>query len=224
MPGASRAVCILAMAGTAIVAAACGGGGENGSTSASLPAGCQQVAKPPPKHRELKRPALTVTRGERLDATVDTSCGRFDIRLDTAGFPQTVNSFVYLARKGFYDDTIFHRIVPHFVVQGGDPLQTGHGGPGYTVTERPPANSTYTLGTVAMARTPVEPPGRSGSQFFIVTAADAGLPANYAILGDVSSGLGVVKRIGKLGDPESGDAGSPLATVVIRRVTIHGSN
>jgi cyclophilin family peptidyl-prolyl cis-trans isomerase len=211
------------MAGTAIVAVACGGD-ENGSTSASLPSGCEQVAKPPPKHRELKRPRLTVTRGEGLDATVDTSCGPFDIRLDTAGFPRTVNSFVYLARKGFYDDTIFHRIVPHFIVQGGDPLQTGHGGPGYTVTERPPANSTYTLGTVAMAKTPVEPPGRSGSQFFIVTAADAGLPANYAILGEVSSGLDVVKRIGKLGDPESGDAGSPLATVVIRRIIIHGSN
>jgi peptidyl-prolyl cis-trans isomerase B (cyclophilin B) len=223
MPGASRAVCILAMAGTALVAAACGGGGEDGSTSASLPAGCEQVAKRPPKHRELKRPPRTVTRGERLNATVDTSCGRFDIRLDTAGFPRTVNSFVYLARKGFYDDTIFHRIVPHFIVQGGDPLQTGRGGPGYTVTERPPANSTYTLGTVAMAKTPVEPPGRSGSQFFIVTVADAGLPANYAILGKVNSGLDVVKRIGKLGDPASGDAGSPLETVVIRRIMIHGS-
>jgi cyclophilin family peptidyl-prolyl cis-trans isomerase len=108
-------------------------------------------------------------------------------------------------------------------VQGGDPLQTGRGGPGYTVTERPPANSTYTLGTVAMAKTPVEPAGRSGSQFFIVTAADAGLPSNYAILGKVSSGLDVVQRIGKLGDPASGDAGSPLATVVIRRIMIHGS-
>ena len=73
-----------------------------------------------------------------------------------------------------------------------------------------------------MAKTAVEPPGSSGSQFFVVTAADAGLPPNYAILGKVSSGLDVVKRIGKLGDPASGDAGHPLATVVIRQIMIHG--
>jgi cyclophilin family peptidyl-prolyl cis-trans isomerase len=157
-----------------------------------------------------------------LTATIETSCGRFDIRLDTSGFPKTVNSFAYLAKKGFYDDTIFHRIVPHFIVQGGDPLQNGRGGPGYTVTEKPPDNTTYTMGTVAMAKTAVEPAGRSGSQFFVVTAADAGLPPNYAILGKVSSGFDVMKRIGKLGDPASGDTGTPLATVVVRRIAIHG--
>jgi cyclophilin family peptidyl-prolyl cis-trans isomerase len=216
-------VCILAIAGMALAPAACGGGGNDPSTSDPLVSGCKEVAKPPPRHVDLERPEASVMRGERLTATVQTSCGRFDIRLDTAGFPRTVNSFVYLARKGVYDDAIFHRIVPHFIVQGGDPLQTGRGGPGYTVTERPPADTTYRLGTVAMAKTPVEPSGRSGSQFFIVTAADAGLPPMYAVLGKVSSGLAVVERIGKLGDPESGDTGSPLATVVIRRIIVHGS-
>lgn len=215
----SRALCILAAAGGALAIAACGGGGD-ASTGASLPAGCKQVSKPPPKHRELKRPSQTIRTGERLNAVVDTSCGRFEIRLDTAEFPKTANSFAYLARKGFYDETIFHRIVPRFIVQGGDPLQNGHGGPGYTVTEPPPPNARYTMGTVAMAKTAVEPPGRSGSQFFVVTAANAGLPPNYAILGKVTSGLDVVKRIGKLGDPASGDAGKPLATVVVRRITV----
>jgi peptidyl-prolyl cis-trans isomerase B (cyclophilin B) len=217
-----RSACLLAITAAATALAACGGGGGESSPSATLPPGCQQVSKPPPKHRELTRPPHTVQPGERLTATVETSCGRFDIRLDTSGFPKTVNSFAYLAKKGFYDDTIFHRIVPHFIVQGGDPLQNGQGGPGYTVTEKPPANTTYTMGTVAMAKTAVEPAGRSGSQFFVVTAADAGLPPNYAILGKVSSGFDAVKRIGKLGDPASGDTGTPLATVVVRRIAIHG--
>jgi peptidyl-prolyl cis-trans isomerase B (cyclophilin B) len=217
-----RAASLLALVGVTFALAACGGGGDTTSTGASLPTGCQQVAKPRPKKTQLKRPKQTVTRGESLTATVDTSCGSFDIRLDTAESPQTVNSFVYLAKKGFYDDTIFHRIVPHFVIQGGDPLQTGEGGPGYNVTEAPPHNATYRMGTVAMAKGSVEPSGRSGSQFFVVTAADAGLPPNYAILGKVSSGFDVVKRIGTLGDAASGSAGTPLATVVIRRITVRG--
>jgi peptidyl-prolyl cis-trans isomerase B (cyclophilin B) len=217
----SRAAPLLALTGATLLLAACGGGG-NTSTSAGLPPGCQQVPKPPAKHRELERPPQTVQPGERLTATVETSCGSFDIRLDTTGFPRTVNSFVYLAKKGFYDDTMFTRIVPHFVIQGGDPSQTGSGGPGYTVTERPPQDTSYTEGTVAMAKGSVEPPGRSGSQFFIVTVPNAGLPPNYALLGKVSAGFDVVKRIGTLGDPASGDTGAPLATVVVRRITVHG--
>jgi peptidyl-prolyl cis-trans isomerase B (cyclophilin B) len=214
-----RSACLVAVAWTAVALAACGGSGGEPSAVATQ---CEQASKPPPRHRELKRPRQTVQQGQSLTATVDTSCGRFDIGLDTARFPKTVNSFVYLAKKGFYDDTIFHRIVPGFIVQGGDPLQNGHGGPGYTVTEMPPRNTTYTKGTVAMAKTAVEPAGRSGSQFFIVTAADAGLPPNYAILGKVTSGFDVVKRISKLGDPASGDTGTPLATVVVRRITVQG--
>jgi peptidyl-prolyl cis-trans isomerase B (cyclophilin B) len=215
-----RAAPLLALAWATAALAACGGGDGGTSTAAAdLPHGCQQVAKPPPKKRQLKRPAQTVQAGDRLTAIVDTSCGRFDIRLDTAESPKTVNSFVYLARKGFYDDTIFHRIVRDFIIQGGDPLQNGHGGPGYSITETPPPNATYRMGAVAMAKTSVEPAGRSGSQFFVVTAADAGLPPKYAILGKVSSGFDVVKKIGSLGDPAS-KTGTPLATVVIHRITI----
>jgi len=164
----------------------------------------------------------TVTPGEKLTATVDTSCGNFEIQLDTSSSPKTVNSFAYLSKKGLYDDTTFNRIVPHFVIQGGDPLQNGSGGPGYSVVEPPPHNATYQMGTVAMAKTAVAPRGQSGSQFFVVTAADAGLPPNYAILGKVISGMDVVKRIGTLGDPASGDLGTPLATVVIRRISVSG--
>ena len=216
-----NALPLVALAVSAVALAACGGGAES-TAGAGLPPGCQQVSKPPPEHRQLKRPPQTVQPGERLTATVETSCGRFDIRLDTTASPKTVNSFVYLAKKGFYDDTIFHRIVPGFVVQGGDPLQNRQGGPGYTITEKPPPNTTYTKGTVAMAKTSVEPAGRSGSQFFIVTQAVANLPPIYAILGKVSSGYDVVKNIDKLGDRASGSTGTPLATVLVRRITIHG--
>jgi cyclophilin family peptidyl-prolyl cis-trans isomerase len=215
------AALFLALAGTAMVVAGCGSGDEGKSTSGSLPDGCEQVAKPPPKKRQLDRPPQTVTAGESLTATVDTSCGSFEIALDTSGSPRTVNSFVFLARKGFYDDTAFHRIVPGFIVQAGDPLGNGRGGPGYSVTEAPAGNTTYRRGTVAMAKAPVEPAGRSGSQFFVVTAADAGLPPDYAILGDVSSGFDVVKRIESLGDRASGQTGTPTDTVVIRKIAVN---
>jgi len=217
-----RTVPLLALAGATLAISACGGGGGSTSTGPSLPSGCEQVSKPPPQHRHLKKPKQTVTRGEKLTATVDTSCGRFEIQLDTSSSPKTVNSFAYLSKKGFYDDTTFNRIVPHFVIQGGDPLQNGSGGPGYSVVEPPPQNASYRMGTVAMAKTAVAPRGQSGSQFFVVTAADAGLPPNYAILGKVISGMDVVKRIGTLGDPASGDLGTPLATVVIRRISVSG--
>jgi cyclophilin family peptidyl-prolyl cis-trans isomerase len=216
------AALLLALAGMAVLVAGCGGGEEAKSTSGSLPEGCKQAAKPPPNRKQLARPPQTVTAGESLMATVDTSCGSFEITLDTTESPRTVNSFVYLARKGFYDDIAFHRIVPGFIVQAGDPLGNGTGGPGYSITEAPPGNTTYRKGAVAMAKTPVEPEGRSGSQFFIVTAADAGLAPQYAILGEVTSGFDAVKRIDSLGDKASGQTGTPKETVVIRDITVSG--
>jgi peptidyl-prolyl cis-trans isomerase B (cyclophilin B) len=211
----------LAFALAALALACCGGGGGD-STSVALPAGCHEAHNPPPKHVNLKPPKSRVKPSQRLVAAVDTSCGRFEIALDTKDSPKTVSSFVYLARRGIYDDTIFHRIVPNFVIQGGDPLGTGTGGPGYSVDEPPPANVEYRRGTVAMVRTQAEPPGRSGSQFFVVTAADAGLPPSYALLGRVISGMGVVDRIGSLGDAASGETGTPRATVVIRKIAVGG--
>jgi cyclophilin family peptidyl-prolyl cis-trans isomerase len=206
----------------AMVAAACGGGEEATSTSGSLPEGCEQVKDPPAKHRQLERPPQTVTAGENLTATVDTSCGSFELALEVSESPRTVNSFVHLARKGFYDDTAFHRIVPGFIIQAGDPLGNGRGGPGYSVTEAPPGTTTYRRGTVAMAKTAIEPAGRSGSQFFVVTAADAGLAPEYAILGEVTAGFDVVRRIESLGNRASGQTGTPKDTIVIHGITISG--
>jgi peptidyl-prolyl cis-trans isomerase B (cyclophilin B) len=169
---------------------------------------------PAPKQVHLSRP--TATLHGPATATVETSCGSFEIALEVARAPKTTSSFVYLARKGVYDDTLFHRIVPGFVIQGGDPTGSGTGGPGYFVDEPPPQDLSYTRGIVAMAKSPVEPPGRSGSQFFVVTEADAGLTPDYALLGHVTSGMDVVQRIEQLGSA----TGRPKAPVVIRRVTI----
>ena len=200
-----------------LLVAGCGGGGGESSTTAALPTGCSQVQAPPPKDVHLSRPTATL-RGPAT-ATVETSCGSFTIALDVERAPKTTSSFAYLARQGVYDDTIFHRIAPGFVIQGGDPTETGRGGPGYFVDEPPPRNLSYTQGTVAMAKSAAEPPGRSGSQFFVVTVPDAGLTPDYALVGKVSRGFDVVQRIEQLGTP----SGIPRNPVVIRRVTIRGS-
>jgi peptidyl-prolyl cis-trans isomerase B (cyclophilin B) len=223
MPGARVAFGALIRARTAAAAtlgllllAGCGGGGDETSTSSALPAGCTQVQAPPPKDVHLSRP--TATLNGPATATVTTTCGTFTIALDTTRAPKTSSSFAYLARQGVYNDTVFHRIVPGFVIQGGDPTGTGSGGPGYFVDEPPPRDLSYTRGIVAMAKTPAEPPGRSGSQFFVVTVPDAGLTPDYALVGRVSSGFDVVQRIEQLGTA----SGAPKAPVVIRRVTIKG--
>jgi cyclophilin family peptidyl-prolyl cis-trans isomerase len=206
---------IVAIVVVAAILISRGGGSDDSSTTAS-PGGCKQVEAPAPKKVSLKAPPQTVKKGEKLTAAVETSCGSFDIALDSSKAPKTVNSFAYLSEKGFYDDLTFHRIAPGFVIQGGDPLGTGLGGPGYTVVEKPPANLSYTKGIVAMAKSSAEPPGSSGSQFFIVTGADAGLPPEYALVGKVSQGIDVVERIGKLGTP----AEKPKQTVLIEKITI----
>ena len=193
------------------------GSGSGGDTTAAASAdGCERVEAPKPKQITLSAPKQTVKKGEKLTAVVETSCGTFDIALDTTRAPKTTNSFAFLADRGFYDNLTFHRIAPEFVIQGGDPLGDGTGGPGYSVDEKPPANLSYTKGIVAMAKSSAEPPGRSGSQFFVVTTADAGLPPEYALLGKVTKGYDVVARIGKLGTP----AQKPKQTVLIDKITI----
>jgi peptidyl-prolyl cis-trans isomerase B (cyclophilin B) len=221
--GSDRRLIILAvfaLIAVAVVAAILisrsgGDDGDDSTTTASANR-CKEVEAPKPKRVSLSAPQQTVEKGEKLTAIVETSCGTFDIALDTTRAPKTTNSFAYLAEEGFYDDLSFHRVAPGFVIQGGDPLGTGTGGPGYSVDEKPPANLSYTKGTVAMAKTSAEPPGRSGSQFYVVTAADAGLPPEYALVGKVDEGYDVVERIDKLGTPSE----KPKQTVLIEKMTI----
>jgi cyclophilin family peptidyl-prolyl cis-trans isomerase len=207
---------VLAVGVVAAIAIAGGGGDDDGSATTAGAPGCEEVEAPEPKDVGYGKPRQTVKAGESLTAVVATSCGEFEIALDSRRAPKTVNSFVFLSEKGFYDGLTFHRVAPGFVIQGGDPTGSGAGGPGYSVDEQPPGSLAYTKGVVAMAKSPAEPPGRSGSQFFVVLNADAGLPPEYALVGRVEKGLGVVERIGELGTP----AEEPSQTVTIEEISI----
>jgi peptidyl-prolyl cis-trans isomerase B (cyclophilin B) len=209
---------IVASFVAAALLAGCGDGEEQ-DTSAQLPGGCEDVEAPAAKSVELSRPDKSVPAPTATTAVVETSCGTFEIEMDVARAPKTTASFAHQVEQGVYDATAIHRIEPGFVIQGGDPQGDGTGNAGYTIDEPPPQNLSYTRGTVAMAKSAVEPPGRSGSQFFVVTAADAGLSPDYALLGKVSAGLDVVQRIEGLGDP----SGRPTAPVVIDRIALKGT-
>ncbi len=202
---------------------ACGGDDEaspEDESSLTVDAPCESVDIPEPQEFDLDPPPSEPS-AESLTAVVDTSCGSFEIALDTKDNPKTAASFEYLAENGVLDGTPFHRIVPGFVVQAGDPAGTGLGpGPGYSVDEPPPDDVAYTTGVVAMAKTEAEPPGRSGSQFFVVTSADAGLQPDFAVAGEVTEGFDVVETIEGYGDPASQGTGTPLGLVVINSVTI----
>lgn len=213
------ALAVFALVAGGIVAAILigRGGGDDDSTTAASATGCEQVEEP--KAKDVSFPAAPkqiVKKGEEVTALVETSCGDFEIALDSQRAPKTVNSFVVLSQRGFYDGLGFHRIIPGFVVQGGDPTGRGSGGPGYSVDEKPPSNLAYTEGVVAMAKSPAEPPGRAGSQFFIVVEPDAALSPEYALVGEVEKGFPVVKRIASVGT----EAGTPKQTVLIEKISI----
>jgi peptidyl-prolyl cis-trans isomerase B (cyclophilin B) len=199
------------------------GGDSDGETASSSSSGdgasadaCEEVEAPKAKDTGFKAPKEVLKKGQAATAVVKTNCGSFEIALDTTRAPKTANSFAFLAEEGFYDDLTFHRIAPGFVIQGGDPEGNGLGGPGYTVDEEPPPNLAYTRGVVAMAKSSADPPGRSGSQFYVVTAPDAGLPPEYALVGKVSEGYDVVEKIDALGTPDE----KPKQTVLIEEMTI----
>ena len=208
--------------------ASCGGDDDSGGEStpeaappsAAETAGCESVEAPAPKdNADLPKPKEKLKAGGTYVATVVTSCGEFKIQLDAKRAPRTGGSFKYLADKGFYDGLTFHRIVAGFVIQGGDPKGDGTGGPGYTVVEKPPGGLQYVKGVVAMAKGGNEPPGASGSQWFVVTAEDAQLPPDYALLGKVTEGQEVVDKIGAV--PTTPDE-QPTDPVVIRSVKVTG--
>ena len=225
MRALGKPIAALALALVAAAALAACGDDESSTTASTSPAAageCAEVEAPPAKDDAFKKPEKVLERGEPAIANVTTSCGEFTIGLDTASSPKTANSFAFLADQGFYDGTVFHRIAPGFVIQGGDPGGSdpelaGSGGPGYTVVEPPAEDTTYKRGLVAMAKTVAEPVGASGSQFFIVTApADAGLPPDYAVLGEVTKGMDVVGAISKLGDASE----QPTRVVAVDEITI----
>jgi len=211
-----RLLLALAIA-TTIPLAACGDQNDE-EPSADLPQGCEEIEAPNPKPEQVRRPGPALLHDESITAVVRTTCGTFEITLDTVKFAKTASSFAHLVEQGFYDGTSVSYI-DGSVVQGGDPAGDRTGGPGYSVDEAVPFDTEYTRGIVAMAKTETEPIGRSGSQFFVVYAADAGLQPQFAVLGKITAGIEVIDRIAELREPGS-DTGEPLAPVAIDRITL----
>jgi len=170
-------------------------------------------------------PAMAIDPDKRYTATMETSLGTMTFALFASEVPQTVNNFVFLAREGFYDGVVFHRIIKDFMVQGGDPTGTGTGGPGYTIPDEYPVERPYQRGTLAMART--SQPNSAGSQFFICTGSDCGGLGRqpvYVIFGQLLEGDDVLTKLEsvavKQGNAFDPVPSTPVEPPVIKRVTI----
>jgi cyclophilin family peptidyl-prolyl cis-trans isomerase len=157
---------------------------------------------------------MCIDAAKRYTATMVTSKGSLKISLDPVAAPQTVNSFVFLSRYHYYEGIVFHRVIPGFVLQGGDPTGTGTGGPGYRFADELPPAGRYELGSLAMANAG---PNTNGSQFFIISGPDGvRLPPSYSLFGKVVSGLDIVASIDAIGTR----SGKPEELVTIESVTI----
>jgi peptidyl-prolyl cis-trans isomerase B (cyclophilin B) len=201
--------------------AGCGGSDSETATEsvATNPDGCATVEAPEARDPDpAEAPTEPLDSSKTYTLTFDTTCGSFTVTLDPKRAPKTTASLVALANDGYFDDTIFHRVIPGFVIQGGDPTQTGSGGPGYSTVDKPPSDATYPPGTVAMAKSELEAPGTSGSQFFVVSGDASFLGPDYAIVGEVTNGMDTVERIDALGAPDR--SGATSQPVVISSVTV----
>jgi cyclophilin family peptidyl-prolyl cis-trans isomerase len=219
-------------AGFKSVVVSSGTGGSAADAKAQAAANATSVAAGCPKDpaTALKKtkwssaPAMTIDPSKAYTATVETDVGTFVIALDAKDAPKTVNNFVFLAQHHFFDCVIFHRVIPAFVDQTGDPTGTGSGGPGYTIPDEYPAKASnpanqYPLGSVAMANT--GQPHTGGSQWFVVAGTQGeSLPASYSLFGHVSSGMSVVKKINAQG---SASGVPPDVTHRMLKVTISSS-
>src|SRR3954451_16025461 len=159
-------------------------------------------------------PPMCIDPEKRYTAEMVTSKGTMRIALDPVAAPKTVNNFVFLARYHYFDGIVFHRVIPGFVLQGGDPEGTGRGGPGYRFEDELPKPGRYEVGSLAMANAG---PNTNGSQFFIVSGSSGvGLPPQYSLFGKVVAGLDVVTAIEAVGSA----GGAPKEKVTIESVTI----
>ncbi|HXQ58872.1 MAG TPA: peptidylprolyl isomerase [Acidimicrobiales bacterium] len=176
---------------------------------------CPDPAGTSPQCRKFDaEPPMCIDPAKRYTATMDTSKGTMTIALDPVAAPRTVNSFVVLARYHYFDGIVFHRIIPGFVLQGGDPTGRGTGGPGYQFADELPKPGRYELGSLAMANAG---PNTNGSQFFVISGPDGmRLPPQYSLFGKVVSGLETVTAIDAVGTA----SGKPSESVTIESVTI----
>lgn len=161
------------------------------------------------------QPVMSIDTTKEYTATIETSAGKMVVTLNAKETPITVNNFVFLAKEKFYDGTIFHRTIPGFMIQGGDPQGTGMGGPGYKFADEK-FEGEYERGTLAMANAG---PDTNGSQFFIMHK-DYPLPPNYTIFGKVTEGLDVIDKIAAAPTKPGGEGSSPVTPVTVTSVTI----
>jgi len=219
-----RLLATTAIAAIALAPALAGcGSSDSGATSAaastaaspSTPAKTVADATAAKVKSWSSAPPMTINTNATYTADLATSKGDITIALDPKKAPNTVNNFVFLAKHGFYDGLTFHRVIPGFVIQGGDPQGTGSGGPGYQFADELPQAGDYKVGSVAMANAG---PNTNGSQFFIITGSDgAALPPAYSLFGTVATGQAVANAISKTA-PAGSEAPDP--PVVITKVTI----
>ena len=193
------------------------GGATTSTTENPALAAIQCNDNKPPEHPDrptfTEPPKMEIDTAKKYTATIDTSCGKITLDLDAKNAPKTVNNFVFLARKKFYDGLTFHRVVKGFVIQGGDPEGTGSGGPGYEFEDELPQDG-YKLGSLAMANSG---PNTNGSQWFIVTGPEGTqLQNNYSRFGIVTSGLDVAQKLESFADPQQ----EPTRPLYIFSITI----
>jgi len=180
----------------------------------AIPAAPNADGSSPQQRSFDAEPPMVIDPEKRYVATMVTSHGTMVIALDPLAAPKTVNSFVFLSRYHYYDGIVFHRIIPGFVLQGGDPTGTGSGGPGYRFDDELPDAGRYKVGSLAMANAG---PNTNGSQFFVISGSDGvRLPPQYSLFGEVVSGQDVISTIDAVGTK----SGTPTERVVIESVNI----
>jgi cyclophilin family peptidyl-prolyl cis-trans isomerase len=205
-------------AGTTATTASTAPPADSGTTATTT--GCRSVTPQQPHKPSYSKPGKVLRKGQRARIVLTTNCGAITIVLDQKRGGPIPNSIAFLVTKHFYDGLTFHRVVPDFVLQGGDPNGDGSGGPGYSVHGPVPAGYRYKLGDVAMAKTQVDPPGTAGSQFFVISGAQgAALPTDYGLLGHAADAASkrTITRIGALAVAD----GPPSQPVVIERAVLH---
>lgn len=169
----------------------------------------------------MPTPNMTIDKNKTYTATLKTTQGDIVVSLNAKQTPITVNNFVTLSEKGFYDTTVFHRVIKGFMIQGGDPKGDGTGGPGYRFDDEA-FSGTYKRGVIAMANAG---PNTNGSQFFIMHQDNVDLPKNYVIFGEVVKGIEVVDKIAnsKVQTGASGEPSDPVEKTKITKVVIETS-
>ncbi len=166
------------------------------------------------KKKYDKPPEMKIDKNKKYTATIETDAGTMVAELYPKIAPQTVNSFVFLAREGFYEGVIFHRVIPGFMIQGGDPTGTGTGGPGYNLKAE--FNDTkHVRGVLSMAR--AQDPDSAGSQFFVMHADSPFLDNKYTAFGKLTKGL---ETVDKIVSAPTGDQDRPTTPVKIKKITI----